>query len=109
MKNPRFQGWYAEVSWFLTGELAHYRNGKFIRPNILSENGAWEVAFRASSIDLNDVDVHGGVERNLAVAVNWYSKTHWRFMSNLIKVRATDGPFGKQEPWIAQFRVQYYF
>ncbi len=109
LKNPRFQGWYAEVSWFLTGELAHYRNGKFIRPNILSENGAWEVAFRASSIDLNDVDVHGGVERNLAVAVNWYSKTHWRFMSNLIKVRATDGPFGKQEPWIAQFRMQYYF
>lgn len=109
LKNPRFSGWYAEVSWFLTGELALYRTGKYIRPNILSDKGAWEVAFRASSIDLNGEDVHGGTESNLAVAVNWYSKTHWRFMANLIKVKADNGPLGKQEPWITQFRVQYYF
>lgn len=107
--NPNFQGWYGEVSWFLTGEKAHYREGKFIRPNILSDNGAWQVAFRFSSIDLSDDDVVGGTEKNLAFAINWYSKTHWRLMANVIKVKAEDGPYGEQKPWIAQLRAQYYF
>ena len=107
--NTQAKGWYAEASWFLTGEMAHYRDGKFIRPNISSDRGAWEVAVRFSTIDLNDEDVQGGTEKNLALGVNWYSRTHWRFMGNLIKVKADDGPFGKQDPWIAQFRIQYYF
>jgi phosphate-selective porin OprO/OprP len=107
--NPRFKGWYAEASWFLTGEMAHYRDGKFLRPNIEGDRGAWEVAFRFSTIDLIDEDVQGGTQKNLSFGVNWYSKTHWRFMGNVIKVKAKDGPYGKQEPWIAQFRVQYYF
>lgn len=107
--NPKFKGWYAEASWFLTGEMAHYRDGKFIRPNVLSKNGAWELAFRFSTINLNDEDVEGGTEKNLAFGVNWYSRTHWRFMGNLIKVKADDGPYGEQNPWVVQFRAQYYF
>jgi len=107
--NPKFKGWYAQASWFLTGEMAHYRDGKFIRPNVLSKNGAWEVAFRFSTINLNDEDVQGGTEQNLAFAINWYSPTHWRFMANVIKVNADDGPYGEQNPWIAQVRAQYYF
>ena len=107
--NPKFKGLYAQASWFLTGEMAHYRDGKFIRPNVLSKNGAWEVAFRFSTINLNDEDVQGGTEENLAFAINWYSRTHWRFMGNLIKVNADDGPYGEQNPWIIQFRAQYYF
>ena len=107
--NPKFRGWYGEVSWFLTGETANYRDGKFIRPDILSDKGAWQVAFRFSTIDLSDEDVEGGAEKNLAFAINWYSKTHWRFMTNVIKVKADGGPYGEQKPWIAQLRAQYYF
>lgn len=107
--NPQFSGWYAEASWFLTGEHANYRDGKFIRPIIDSDRGAWEVAVRFSTLDLNDLDVEGGTEDNLSLGVNWYSKTHWRFMGNLIKVNADDGPYGDQNPWIIQFRAQYYF
>lgn len=106
--NPRFSGWYAEASWFLTGEQAHYREGKFIRPNVLGDRGAWELAVRFSTLDLNDEDVEGGIEDNLSFGVNWYSRTHWRFMGNLIKVKS-DGPYGEQNPWIVQFRAQYYF
>ena len=107
--DPKFKGWYGEASWFLTGEVAHYREGKFIRPNILSDNGAWQVAFRFSSIDLSDEDVVGGTEKNLAFAISWYSKTHWRFMANVIKVKSDGGPYGEQNPWILQARAQYYF
>ena len=107
--SPQFSGWYAEASWFLTGEHANYRDGKFIRPIIDGDRGAWEVAVRFSTLDLNDLDVEGGTEDNLSLGVNWYSKTHWRFMGNLIKVNADDGPYGEQNPWIIQFRAQYYF
>lgn len=107
--NPKFRGLYIEASWFLTGENAHYRDGKFIRPNVQRDRGAWELAARFSSIDLNDEQVQGGTQKNLSFGVNWYSRTHWRFMGNLIKVRANDGPYGEQKPWIIQFRAQYYF
>ena len=107
--DPHFKGWYAEASWFLTGEKPHYRDGKFIRPTILGDNGAWEFAARFSTIDLNDQDIQGGTQKNLSIGVNWYSRIHWRLMANLIKVRAKDGPFGEQKPWIAQVRAQYYF
>ncbi|MEH6583511.1 MAG: porin [Halioglobus sp.] len=104
-----FKGWYAEGSWFLTGEKSHYREGKFIRPNILGERGAWEVAARFSALDLNDDDVVGGKEENITLGLNWYSRIHWRFMGNVIKVNAHDGPHGDEDPWIVQVRAQYYF
>lgn len=105
---PKFGGWYAEASWFTTGEKAQYREGKFIRPKIENANGAWELALRYSSLDLNDQNVEGGKEDNYAFGVNWYSRTHWRIMSNLIKVNS-DGFYGEQNPWIGQVRIQYYF
>ena len=103
-----FSGWYVEGSWFLTGETSNYRQGKFIRPDVRSSRGAWELAARFSTIDLNDEDVEGGDEDNFTLGVNWYSKVHWRFMGHLIKVNA-DGPEGKENPWILQFRAQYFF
>jgi len=105
----RFKGWYAEASWFLTGEKSHYREGKFIRPNILSDRGAWEVAARFSALDLNDDDVQGGKEENITLGLNWYSRIHWRFMGNVIKVHAHDGRYDDEDPWIVQVRAQYYF
>ena len=107
--DPRFKGWYGEVSWFLTGEHALYRDGKFIRPNISGKYGALALAFRFSTINLNDEDVQGGTQKNLSFGISWYSKTHWRFFGNVIKVNAEDGPFGEQKPWITQVRAQYYF
>jgi phosphate-selective porin OprO/OprP len=108
-RNPKFKGWYGEVSWFLSGESALYRDGKFIRPNISGNNGAWQVAVRFSTVNLNDEDVQGGTQKNLSFGVSWYSRTHWRFMANVIKVRADEGPYGEQDPWIVQVRGQYYF
>ncbi len=108
LEDTRFNGMYVEGSWFLTGETANYRDGKFIRPVIKGARGAWEVALRFSTLDLNDKDVQGGTQDNFSLGLNWYSRTHWRFMGNLIKVRS-EGPEGKQDPWIVQFRGQYFF
>ena len=88
--------------------MVNYKNGKFIRPVIKSDAGAWELAVRFSNLDLNDKDIQGGEEDNLSLAVNWYSSDHWRVMGNLIKVESV-GPFGEQNPSIAQIRIQYFF
>jgi phosphate-selective porin OprO/OprP len=106
--DPSFHGWYLEASWFLTGERSNYRQGKFIRPDVRKSSGAWEIAARFSTVDLNDEDIEGGTEDNFSFGVNWYSQYHWRFMGNVIKVDA-DGPEGEEDPWIVQFRAQYFF
>ena len=105
---PKFDGWYVQGSWFPTGEMARYIEGKFIRPRVISNRGAWELALRYSTTDLNDKEVEGGWEDNISLGINWYSKKHWRVMANIIKVDA-DGPQGEQDPWILQTRLQYYF
>lgn len=106
--DPRFKGWYMEGSWFITGEKQIYRHGQFYRPKVLSNEGGWEVAARYSTVDLNSEGITGGTESNWSAGINWYSPLHWRVMGNIIKVDA-DGPRGKEDLWISQIRVQYYF
>lgn len=78
-----FDGWHVEGTWSLTGEsrAASYRmsSGEFkgLRPahNFSlrkGEWGAWELATRYASIDLNDRDVSGGRQGVFTLALNWY-------------------------------------
>jgi phosphate-selective porin OprO and OprP len=85
-----FNGLYGSVSWFLTGESRPYNrtDGTFAR--VLPKHnfdwgkggwGAWEVAGRASYVDLNSADVQGGRLAMLMGGVNWLLHSHvkWRF------------------------------
>jgi len=103
-----FHGYYVQLGLFLTGESFHYRAGKFIRPQVLHDSGAWEVALRYSNVDLNDGSISGGEENNITLGVNWYSKYQWRIMANLIKVDTKSASEGK-DPTIVQVRAQYFF
>ena len=47
--------------------------------------GAFEVAFRASRLDLEDEGVSGGDGLNLAVAWNWYLNRYLRFQTNFVR------------------------
>jgi phosphate-selective porin OprO/OprP len=109
LKDPVFKGFYTQVSWVLTGESFNYTQGKFVRIRPQNPRGAWEVAARFSRVDLNDVDVTGGEEKNLSIAVNWYSPgNQFRVMANLIFVR-TDDYAGDEDPTILQFRAQFHW
>ena len=90
----KFQGGYAEVAYALTGETRLYNAasasyGGIAPANPFSLNGgdwgAWEVAGRYSTIDLNDRlgfanGIAGGRQTIYTLALNWYVNRNVRFM-----------------------------
>src|SRR5690606_15223142 len=83
-------GWYAQASWFATGEYRPYKpsEGLFGRVNpkhplSLSKGGvgALELAARHSNIDLNDGLVQGGEMNNVTLGANWYLNDYSRLMA----------------------------
>lgn len=90
-----FDGGYVQLGYVLTGESRNYRNGIFSRvkpanPFSLSNGGAgaWEIAARFSTIDLNDGVVLGGSQDNYAGALNWYVNEYLRVGLNYVNFDA---------------------
>ena len=109
-----FQGYYFLGSFFLTGEQRNYRasEGRFrgIQPKNnfdISEKsvGAVEVAFRYSSLDLEDKSVTGGKLHDWTFGLNWYLNPNARIMWNY--VRADLDNVGTAD--ILQMRLQLNF
>ena len=90
----KFQGGYAEAAYVLTGETRPYNPASAsygpIRPaNPFSLSGggwgAWEIAGRYSTIDLNDqvgaaTGIAGGRQTVYTLALNWYANGNVRLM-----------------------------
>jgi len=107
-----FYGWYAYVSWLLTGESRPYsvKKGSFTAIEPSSKFGAWELGFRFSALDLNDKDITGGRQEDFTVGLNWYANRNIRFMANYIHVNTYPSSKGFNEnPDIFQFRGQVFF
>ena len=98
-----FDGGYVEGSWTITGEHRNYRPGEGAYSGIIPQRafqpwadnygiGAWELAFRYSTINLNSKfipgvvpvatssAVGGGTQTVYAVGLNWYPNANMRFM-----------------------------
>ena len=112
-----FQGAYVFVSWFLSNDSRNYDAGDGTfgpvspsSPLFKGGGGAFELAFRASYIDLTDKDVIGGKESNLSLGFNWYLNNKLRLMANLIKVLDVNRPgseYDGQDPLIFALRAQW--
>ncbi|SHL77517.1 phosphate-selective porin OprO and OprP [Bradyrhizobium lablabi] len=90
----KFQGGYAEAAYVLTGETRRYNAGSASYGGIAPANpfslagggwGAWEIAGRYSTIDLNDRlgfanGIAGGRQTIYTLALNWYVNRNVRFM-----------------------------
>jgi phosphate-selective porin OprO/OprP len=94
-----FDGAYAALSWFLTGESRVYdgRSGVFTRVSpkrnftLKGGSGAFELAGRWSFIDLDSNPnrlalggVRGGRETDYTFGFNWYANPYLRLMFNYI-------------------------
>lgn len=92
LPSPSFGGYYVSASWFLTGESRPYamQDGEFDRVRPTGKNGAWEIAARISSLDLNDlstgVNIKGGKGTNTTLGVNWHINQNFKWMVNYVHV-----------------------
>lgn len=116
--NADFDGYYAQVGYFLTGESRPYRNdrGLFVRVNPTrsfgwkagSGWGAWELAARYSSVDLDDGIVRGGQHDSITLGLNWYlnpnARITWNYTYNDVDHDLYDGDFE-----VLQTRFQFEF
>jgi phosphate-selective porin OprO/OprP len=112
-----FWGAYALVSWFLTDDSRNYNygSGSFEQvrvgsPLLEGGRGAFELALRASYVNLTDRDVIGGRESNLTLGLNWYLNQRIRLMGNVVKVLDVDRPgseFDGLDPLIFSLRAQW--
>ncbi|MEM7049652.1 MAG: porin [Acidobacteriota bacterium] len=90
--DPTFDGYYVQAGYYLTGEHRRFKpsGGAFDRQkpkNIFGKDsgvGAWEIAARISSLDLNDGAVTGGEIDNYSLALNWYLNPATRMMINYV-------------------------
>ena len=94
LPSVKFEGGYAEAAYVLTGETRPYNPGSASYGGIAPVNpfsltgggwGAWEIAGRYSTIDLNDRlgaanGVAGGRQTIYTLALNWYVSRNVRFM-----------------------------
>jgi phosphate-selective porin OprO/OprP len=110
-----FDSWYAEMSYFLTGESRPYKKGKFAGPKPKttvgqSGIGAWQLALRYSTLDLSDHELDGGEMDAMTLGLNWFPTPTLRFSANYVDVLDVDG--GSQdgnEPSVVQLRSQWAF
>jgi phosphate-selective porin OprO and OprP len=90
----KFEGGYAEASFILTGETRPYSPAAAAYLGVVPAHpfslagggwGAWEIAGRVSTIDLNDqlataTGIAGGRQTVYTAALNWYVNRNVRFM-----------------------------
>ena len=107
--------WVASIqaSYFLTGEHRPYKTstGTFGRVRPLRNYGrgggpgAWELAARASYLNLNDAGVDGGRLIDLTLGLNWYLNPNVRTMWNYVLADPSDG--GDVSIFMWRFQVAF--
>jgi phosphate-selective porin OprO/OprP len=117
MTSLNFWGAYAYASYFLTEDSRNYDSGvgdfepvSVHSPFLKGGYGAFELGFRASTVNLTDKEIIGGRETNVTFGLNWYLNNQIRVMTNLIKVLDVNRPgseYNGQAPWILSMRFQW--
>jgi phosphate-selective porin OprO/OprP len=127
-----FDGYYIQAMYMLTGESRPYKNANGVFDRLKPKHnfkiggddagwGAWEVALRLSSIDLNDGhttyldqllsrenEIRGGEEDNVTLGLNWYLNPNVRVMWNYT-LADLDSPLYDGDLKIFQTRFQLAF
>ncbi len=115
----KFSGWAVQGDYILTGETRPFsdKNGAFvgIKPLHPVTDGGWgafQVAARVDSANLNDVHhgVRGGRETNVTIALNWFPTSYTRVDLDYIKVlKIVGGAYDGYDPSIVAARMQFVF
>jgi phosphate-selective porin OprO/OprP len=117
LSDLNFSGYYVEGSWFLTDDMRNYNGkkgsyGKIKPKSVVGKDGigAWQLAARFSSVDLNDADITGGDAQNFSLGLNWFATNNIRMSANYVNVLNVNGGAGNgDEPEAFQMRAQVEF
>jgi phosphate-selective porin OprO/OprP len=113
-KEADFEGGYAQVFWYLTGEtqefdLSRRALGKVIPKKEFSNwrGGAWMLGVRYDYLDLIDsnASVNGGKLNEVTIGLNWIMSQDLRFMLNWVK--ANNAEHGAAETLQSRFQVTF--
>lgn len=101
-------GYYFQMSYFLTGERRNYKRGAFyaITPN--SKKGAWELTTRYSVLDVTDAS-DGSRQNTTTLGINYYYDDNIRLIGNLLHSQSSEYVNGSREGNGVGFRIQYLF
>ncbi len=103
-------GGYIYASYFLTDDSRPYSNSNAafttVRPS--SDKGAWEIAARFSTLDLNDGPIRGGKVDSMTLGVNYYMSSDLRFSANYVMAEG-ETLADTDEPGALQLRLRYSF
>jgi len=106
--NIDFDSYSVEAGYFLTGESMKLKNGLWGGVKPKSPAGAWQVATRFESVNIDDGVVGDDQADKWTVALNYYPTANIRLMLNYDKVTTwvQDGSSVGSEPSAIKFRVQ---
>ncbi|MEO8115665.1 MAG: porin [Phenylobacterium sp.] len=102
LSDPDFSGWYVQGAWTITGEPRRYSiaSATFDPPRVAKPFnlkagtwGAWELAARYSTLDLNYLPgapgttqvasaIRGGDQKTTTLGINWYPNAGVRFQAD---------------------------
>ncbi len=96
--DPSFDGFYVQAGYFFTGEHRPYTLkqagfGRLKPKRIFGKDGgggAWEIAARYSTLDLNDRAIGGGELDDFTLAINWYLNPVTRLQFNYVTADLQD-------------------
>ncbi|PCJ32431.1 MAG: porin [Gammaproteobacteria bacterium] len=102
-------GFAIEAGYFLTGESLKWKKGYTSGVKPKSSAGAWQVAARFESLDIDDGNLAGDDEaKKWTIGLNYYPTQNVRLMLNYDHITSWDqnGADTDQEPSAIKFRAQ---
>ncbi len=118
MDDPQLDGGYVYASYFLTGESRPYKKGAGAFNRVVPEDpvitkdgkkgkGAWEVAARWSTLDLEDADLTGGELTDYTVGLNWYLSRNTRMMFNWVRADMDESVNGDADIFLMRWQTDF--
>jgi phosphate-selective porin OprO/OprP len=101
-------GYYAFVSWVVTGESRGYAGGNVADVKPKGPWGAVELALRYSELNLDDGVNLGGREHDFTFGANWYISRYLKLQGNYVHADSTRRDV-VVEPNVVEFRAQVMF
>jgi len=113
-----FDGYYLQAAYVLTGEHHPYRFNQGLFDRVKPKKnfgfkaddgwGAWELAARWASVDLDDGPVRGGEQQSATLGVNWYLNANTsasiNYLHNWVETGTAKGEFD-----VLQTRIRFDF